>query len=219
MSQQEEALKFAALIRELVEEEGLLLSSRQIDLMEIHRGLLEIWGKRFNLTSIKDATEIARRHFLEGFLAGALLARFHGAGTLLDLGSGNGFPGVPIRIARPEAAPVILVESSRKRAAFLRAVIREVGWKDSRVEVRRVETSSDLADLPCDIFTTRGVTPFRFIEEGLPFLRTGGLALFFMKAEALAQEVPAMPPSLRVEAEQPIRGRRDGLTLLRKISS
>ena len=169
-----------------------------------------------NLTAIRDPGEVVRRHFLEGLLAGAFLGRHGASGTILDLGSGNGFPAIPIRVARPEAAPLILVESSRKRAAFLRALLRELGWRDSRVEVRRVETGRDLQDLPCDIFTTRGVTPFDLLEEGLPFLNRGGSARLFLRRGDLVERVPQLPPALRVAAEGPLVGREAGMILLRK---
>ena len=198
------------------EGQGISLSDGQVRSLEIHRDLLLAWGRRMNLTAIRDPGEMVRRHFLEGLLAGEFLRRCRASGTVLDLGSGNGFPAVPIRVARPEAAPLILVESSRKRAAFLRALLRELGWGDSRVEVRRVEGSGDLRDLPCDIFTTRGVAPFGLVKEGLPFLKRGGFALLFMRRAALDSEIPRLPPELRVEAESPLEGRETGMILLAK---
>ena len=169
-----------------------------------------------NLTAIREPGEMVHRHFLEGLIAGEFLGRLRVSGALVDLGSGNGFPAVPIRVARPEASPLILVESSRKRAAFLRALLRELGWRDARVEVRRVEAARDLRDLPCDIFTTRGVTPYGLLEEGLPFLNRGGFALLFMRRGALEREVPRLPATLRVEAECPLEGREAGMILLAK---
>jgi 16S rRNA (guanine527-N7)-methyltransferase len=210
------AFPFRREILRAAEAQGISLSDDQVRSMEIHRDLLMAWGRRMNLTAIRDPGEMIRRHFLEGLLAGEFLGRNRASGTVLDLGSGNGFPAVPIRVARPEAAPLILVESSRKRAAFLRALLRELGWGDSRVEVRRVEGSVDLQDLSCDIFTTRGVTPFDLLKEGLPFLKRGGFALLFMRHGALDREIPRLPPELRVEAESPLEGREAGMILLSK---
>jgi 16S rRNA (guanine527-N7)-methyltransferase len=211
------ALPFPELIRVLSLEQGISLSESQLRMLEIHRELLETWGRKMNLTSIRDAEEIARRHFLEGLMAGRLLERHGAGGVLLDLGSGNGFPAIPIRISLPDAFPLILVESSSKRAAFLRAVLREVGWSDSRVEVRRAERGADLLDIGCDIFTTRGVAPFRFLREGLPFLHSGGSALLFIRRDTLLQAIPQLPASLRLVAEEPLPGREAGMILLKKI--
>ena len=203
-------------IRKLASEHGVVLSPAHAHILKIHRDLLETWGRRMNLTAIRDPEAIARRHFLEGLLAGVLLARSGAAGTLLDLGSGNGFPAIPIKVVLPAASPLILVESSSKRSGFLRALLRETGMKDGRVESRRVERGSDLSDLPCDIFTTRGVSPFDLLREGLPFLRPGGIALFFMRRADLAREVPRLPGSLRLDRESSLEGREAGMILLRK---
>ncbi len=210
-------LPFPEMIRRAAAERGISLSEAQIGLLEIHRNLLEIWGRRMNLTAIRDPAEIAHRHFLEGVQAGELLRRFRAAGTLLDLGSGNGFPGIPIRVVHPEASPIVLVESSRKRAAFLRAVLRELGWNDSRVLVRRIGSARDLEDSPCDIFTTRGVAPTNLLREGLPFLRPGGLALLFMRRAALERTAPVEELPLRLEAECQLEGREAGMILLRRL--
>ena len=210
----EENASFPHLIRSLAREQGIEISDLQMKILEIHRDLLESWGERMNLTAIREPEEIARRHFLEGLLAGRFLAQSGARGTLVDLGSGNGFPAIPIRVVLPEASPLILIESSGKRASFLRAVLRAVGWADSRVESRRAERGADLLDLPCDIFTTRGVSPFKLLREGLPFLRSGGFALLFMKREALVREVPRLPQSLRLEAEHSLPGREAGMILL-----
>ncbi len=208
---------FPEMIRRAAEECGIALSGDQVGLLEVHRSLLELWGKRMNLTAIRDPREIVRRHFLEGLQAGELLGRSQAAGTLLDLGSGNGIPGIPIRVVRPEASPLILVESSRKRAAFLRAVLRDLGWSDSRVLVRRIESGRDLEDSPCDIFTTRGVAPLDLLREGLPFLRPGGLALLFMRREVLETSVPIGRLPLRLVTEHLPEGREAGMILLRKL--
>jgi len=96
--------------------------------------LLLKWNARTNLTSIRDPEEIVRRHFGESlFLATQLPA----CRTLLDLGSGAGFPGLPIQLALPELR-VMLAESQNKKASFLREVVRTLGlptevWAD-RVE-------------------------------------------------------------------------------------
>jgi 16S rRNA (guanine527-N7)-methyltransferase len=212
----EPPVPFAPLIEALAAEAGISLSKAQLKILEVHANLLTTWGRRMNLTAIRDPLEISRRHFLEGLLAGRFLGKVGASGTLLDLGSGNGFPAIPIRVARPEASPLLLVESSAKRAAFLRAVLREVGWDDSRVVVRRIQRIEDCRDLSCDIFTTRGVAPFDLLRTGLPFLRPGGFALLFMRREVLSREMPEFPAALRTEAECPLEGREAGMIVLRK---
>jgi 16S rRNA (guanine527-N7)-methyltransferase len=97
------------------------------------------WNKRLNLTAIRDEEDILRRHFVESiFCARALPA---GIRTLLDFGSGAGFPGLPIALCRPEIT-VTLSESNGKKAALLKEAVRTVGI-GSRVHAGRAETLSE----------------------------------------------------------------------------
>ena len=97
--------------------------------------LLQRWNSRLNLTAVREAELIIRRHFVEcAFTAQQLPAEID---TLLDYGSGAGFPGIPIAICRPEIR-VTLAESQGKKASFLREAVRVVGTPtevfDGRVE-------------------------------------------------------------------------------------
>jgi 16S rRNA (guanine527-N7)-methyltransferase len=83
--------------------------------------LLLHWNARMNLTAIRDEDGILSRHFVESIACARALPA--GIGTLLDFGSGAGFPGVPIALCRPEVA-VTLAESQGKKAAFLREAVR-----------------------------------------------------------------------------------------------
>jgi len=83
--------------------------------------LLQRWNARTNLTAIRDEEGILRRHMAESIACARALPE--GIVTLLDLGSGAGFPGLPIALCRPEVA-VTLAESQNKKAAFLREVVR-----------------------------------------------------------------------------------------------
>jgi 16S rRNA (guanine527-N7)-methyltransferase len=98
--------------------------------------LLLKWNARTNLTAIRDPEEIVRRHFGESLFAGLHLAP--DANTVLDFGSGAGFPGLPIAILHPEIA-VTLAESQNKKSTFLREAVRTLGLKveiwASRVEI------------------------------------------------------------------------------------
>lgn len=86
--------------------------------------LLLRWNARLNLTAIRTPGEILRRHFLECIFCAQHLAA--GTGTVLDFGSGAGFPGIPIALIRPEIR-VTLGESQTKKAAFLREAVRTLG--------------------------------------------------------------------------------------------
>ena len=104
--------------------------------LSVYLELLLKWNARTNLTAIRDPEEIVRRHFGESLFAGQHLAP--DINTLLDFGSGAGFPGLPIAILRPEIA-VTLAESQNKKATFLREVVRTLGLQ-AKVWGGRVET-------------------------------------------------------------------------------
>jgi 16S rRNA (guanine527-N7)-methyltransferase len=104
--------------------------------------LLLRWNGRTNLTAIRDPDQILERHFLESIACAQHLP--DGIATLLDYGSGAGFPGLPIAICRPEIA-VTLAESQNKKAAFLREVVRVTGVT-ARVHSGRAETLAEKFD-------------------------------------------------------------------------
>ena len=97
--------------------------------------LLLRWNERVNLTAIRDEAGILSRHFLESIVCARALSA--GIGTLLDFGSGAGFPGLPISLCRPEIQ-VTLAESQGKKAAFLREAVRVLGVS-AKVHAGRAE--------------------------------------------------------------------------------
>lgn len=111
------------------------LSAEQTRQFEAYLELLLRWNARINLTSVREPTEIARRHFAECIFAAQHLPRR--ITTLLDFGSGAGLPGIPMAVCRPEVA-VTLAESQGKKAAFLQEVVRTLGLR-AEIWDRRAE--------------------------------------------------------------------------------
>jgi 16S rRNA (guanine527-N7)-methyltransferase len=104
--------------------------------------LLQKWNARTNLTAIRDEDGILSRHFLESILCAEALPV--NVSSLLDFGSGAGFPGIPIALIRNEIA-VTLAESQNKKAAFLREAIRTLGLT-TQVHAARAETMTTRFD-------------------------------------------------------------------------
>ena len=119
------SIEFAVRLNAVLAESSLpALSRAECDRFELYLALLQRWNQRMNLTSIRDEKVILRRHFADSIAcAGALPAEIR---TLLDFGSGAGFPGLPIAICRCEVS-VTLAESQSRKAAFLREAVRVVG--------------------------------------------------------------------------------------------
>jgi len=99
---------------------GLRLDAEQRALLARHVDVLLKWNKSVNLTAITEPVEVVEKHLLDSLALAPLVPK----GTLLDAGTGGGFPGIPVRIARPDVE-VLLVDSSQKKIAFLKNFIAE----------------------------------------------------------------------------------------------
>ena len=150
---------------------GLALSPQQIAAFASYRSLLSVWGARLNLTAIREDPLVVRLHFLDSLSVVPLLSR---ADALMDIGSGAGFPGIPIKLVSQEK-PVYLVEPRRKRANFLRHVIRELDLTNAHVIENRAEDLS-IAGLPPMMETvTRGFSDIPgFVKASGQLLGPGG---------------------------------------------
>ena len=126
----------AAIIRRALLEFRLHASDEQVLQIQQYISMLWAWNEKVNLTALRDPLEILYRHFCESMYAS--LAVPIEKGRLADVGSGGGFPGLPLKIIRPNLR-VFLVESNLKKATFLAEVIRELGLNDTQVLVRRYE--------------------------------------------------------------------------------
>ena len=144
-----------------------------------------------NLTGLRDPEAILKRHFLEPIAASAIIA---GRGRLVDLGSGNGFPAIPLAVLRP-GVDLVLVEASEKKSSFLWAVVRALGLKSAQVVTRRVCRRADLNDvLPSKWITYRGVKAAEMLAGESPALLEAGGRLLAFVSEADAGSMRIHPP-------------------------
>jgi 16S rRNA (guanine527-N7)-methyltransferase len=143
-------------IRRALKDFGIAASDKQVQLIQEYIRILLSWNEKVNLTAIRDPLEILHRHFCESmFGAVAVPVEF---GRLADIGSGPGFPGIPLKILRPEIE-LFLVESNIKKGTFLAEVIRELELSGARVLISRYEElSEELA--PLDYVCSRAVGEF-----------------------------------------------------------
>lgn len=151
-----------------------------------YRDLLVEWNRRFNLTAVTDPIGIERRLFLDSLRLLPEIDGLAGDGApngrprLVDIGSGAGFPGLPIAICRP-ALEVVLIEATGKKVGFLDAVIADLDLPNTRaVHARAEEIGREPAHRGAyDLATARAVAALpALVELALPLLRVGGHALF-----------------------------------------
>jgi 16S rRNA (guanine527-N7)-methyltransferase len=122
------------------------LNERQLRQTSEYIDLLLKWNSRINLTAVRIPEEIVIRHFGESFFVGAKLMARREWRSVIDLGSGAGFPGLPLALLAPQASTT-LIESNGKKAVFLNEVIRVVDIRNAAVFSGRAEEYRDQAEL------------------------------------------------------------------------
>ncbi len=190
---------------------GVELSPAQLDQFRRYLAGLLDWNPRSGRTSPKALAEAERVHFLDSLtLVPLLKRRLPDARRVVDVGTGGGFPGVPIKLAMP-GLRLVLVEATRKKADFLRWLVAELGLEDVEVLAQRVE---DVAHLPSyregfDVAIARALGSLpAVLELTLPLCRTGGLVIAPRRGD-VAAEVAGSARVLealggRLEAVEPV---------------
>src|SRR5580704_11380223 len=143
-------------IRRALSEFKVAVNDAKIEQIQRYMALLLKWNDAMNLTAIQDPLEILYRHFCESMFGATLIPV--GEGRLADVGSGGGFPGLPLKIARPEL-DVCLIESNVKKATFLAETVRELSLPGARVLVSRYEELGDEV-APLDVVCSRALGDF-----------------------------------------------------------
>jgi 16S rRNA (guanine527-N7)-methyltransferase len=181
---------------------GAPLRESQLSNISIYVNLLLRWNARVNLTAVRGEENIVTRHFGESlFAARHLFPCGPPPGTrYLDLGSGAGFPGLPIKLARPQLH-LTLIESNHKKATFLREVIRVLGMMDATVFAGR---GKDFPPSTAALVTLRAVERF---DQTLPLAASlvapdGRVALLIGSAQL--DSVPDLAPGLIWQKPIPI---------------
>ena len=144
-------------IREALAEFSIAPTDDQILKIRAYTALLLKWNRSISLTSVTDPTEIVQRHFGESMFAASLLP-FDGR-LLVDVGTGAGFPGLALKIAVPSLR-LLLIDSNKKKCAFLAEVVRSLELFDVEVSSERFEDIRP-ETLHADLITSRAVGEFR----------------------------------------------------------
>jgi 16S rRNA (guanine527-N7)-methyltransferase len=157
---------------------GIRLNGRQMAALMKFESELLIWNERFNLTAIRDSEGIRTKHFLDSFSC-SLAWKENPPKRLIDVGTGAGFPGIPLKILYPSMA-LTLVESVGKKAAFCRHVVEVLKLENVEVITVRAE---ELGQTPnqretFDWAVARAVAPLPVLAEYLlPLVKVGGRML------------------------------------------
>jgi 16S rRNA (guanine527-N7)-methyltransferase len=181
--------RIAALLEPFI---GTSLTEVQLQQISTYIDLLQHWNARINLTAVRKEEEIVTRHFGESlFMARHLFPEAHSQATaphVLDIGSGAGFPAIPLKLWAPQIH-LAMIESNHKKAAFLREVARALTLTNVNVITERTEALLQRQTAPkADVVTLRAVEHFEAIlPQAIAFLAPAGrLALLISESQLLS---------------------------------
>lgn len=171
---------------------GLEHSDKTLVAFDTYLFELMRWNKAYNLTSIRNERDVITSHFLDSALYVKALPE--GAGSIADIGSGGGFPGLVMKILRPELK-LYLIEPSGKKCAFLRNMQRKLSLDGVTVMEGRVE---DVAGMQVDVAVTRALfAASEFTQKASHILSPGG-TLILSKGPKVAEELESLSSPHRV---------------------
>ena len=166
---------------------GLSLTPREIDKFNLYLKELALWNKKISLTAVTEEKEIIIKHFLDSLTVSSLISPHMRA---IDVGTGAGFPGIPLKIVRPDMR-LTLLESVQKKVKFLEHLVSVLGLKEVEViwgraeDLGRKENYRELFDLS----VSRAVADLNVLAEySLPFVKIGGLFVA-QKEEKIEEEL------------------------------
>jgi len=177
---------------------GVTLTRRQLEAFAWYAAELLVWNERFNLTAITDPSAIETKHFVDS-LSCLLALKPRPAERLVDIGTGAGFPGLPLKIVLPRL-PVTLVEATGKKAEFCQHIVDGLGLEGVTVVHARAE---DVGQMPehraaYDWAVARAVAGMPVLAEYLlPLVKLGGKAIA-QKGETGPAEAHAADGALRL---------------------
>lgn len=171
------------LIRSGIEELGIQYTELQIDAFKTYLEELKKWNRAYNLSGLKTDSEIIIKHFLDSLLFSKVLPE--NVQTVADIGSGAGFPGIPIKIVKP-SLKVFLIEPTKKKAVFLRHICNRLDLHNIEIIDKRVE---DIKGLKVDAAVTRALFSISdFIDKTQDILKENGI-LILSKGPRLDEEL------------------------------
>lgn len=167
-------MDYLSILEEACRDIGLELTKEQYEQFMKYKDLIQEWNKKVNLTSIKEDEEIVKKHFIDSIKI-FKFEEVKNAKRIIDIGTGGGFPGIPMKIVNPDCE-MVLLDSLNKRVNFLNIVINDLGLKNISTIHGRAE---DFAVKPeyrekFDIVVSRAVANMTVLSEFcLPYVNLG----------------------------------------------
>lgn len=191
-----EIKEFEPLLRKYLEELNINLNSEQIFKFYNYMNLLIDWNKKLNLTAITEPEEIVVKHFVDSLTISKYIKE---NSKLIDVGTGAGFPGIPLKIYRSDI-DVTLLDSLNKRISFLNYIIKELNLEEIKAVHGRAEEYAREAEYreKFDIATSRAVANMATLSEYLiPYVKVNGIVLA-MKGSNINGEIQNANNAIKV---------------------
>jgi 16S rRNA (guanine527-N7)-methyltransferase len=187
----EQATSPSLLLQESSEEIGVPLSTAQVQQFMVYLKQLQLWNQSFNLTSITLDDEIIIKHFVDS-LAALRAGDIRPRSKLLDVGTGAGFPGIPLKIARLDLN-ITLVEPARKKSSFLHFIIGLLRLESVDIFEGTLERFLNECQPhgSFDYLTTRALKHDVILQDGVRLLREGGKVILYSSQPINQSDLPS----------------------------
>ncbi len=180
----------------LAEKEGIALTDEMLEKFQIYSETLREWNEKINLTAITDQEGIVIKHFLDSLLLLTVYDLEEGA-SVIDIGTGAGFPGVVLKIARPDIK-LTLLDSLNKRINFLNELTAKLGLEVTAIHSRAEDGAKPPLRESFSLATARAVASLPTLSEYcLPYVKQGG-SFVAMKGPTAGEEIELSQNALKI---------------------
>ena len=216
-------MKNEEFLKKGLEEAGISCSESQVSAFMVFLKELKKWNRTYNLSALTTDKDIVIKHFIDSLLY--LKAIPDRPLRIADVGAGAGFPGIPIKIVRPEI-DMTLIEPTRKKASFQRHIIRLLGLSGINVLEQRVEETAEEYEGFFDIIVSRATFSLeKFLEMACPYINNEDGLLIVSKGPKVMEELKEAASPVRnavkevLELRLPFAGAERNLVVLKCGSS
>lgn len=191
-------MEYFDLLNEASNNEGLKFDQNKYDQFMLYKDLIKEWNEKINLTAIKEDEAIVKKHFIDSMKV-FKFDQLKNAKNVIDIGTGGGFPGIPMKIIKPEVN-IVLLDSLNKRIIFLEEVIKRLDLKNIKAIHGRAEDFAKEKQYreKFDVAVSRAVANLTVLSEYcIPYVKVGGYFVA-MKGPAVEEEIKASKNAIRM---------------------
>ncbi len=191
-------MKYFDILNEASNNEGLKFNEKKYEQFMRYKDLIKEWNEKINLTAIKEDEEIVKKHFIDSMKV-FKFDELKNAKNVIDIGTGGGFPGIPMKIIKPEIN-IVLLDSLNKRIKFLNEVIKELELENIKAIHGRAEDFAQEEQYreKFDVAVSRAVANLTVLSEFcIPYVKVGGYFVA-MKGPAVEEEIKLSKNAIRM---------------------